>query len=135
MKEQFRANLRMIDVLQHALNRGLQTWTRAGANVVGRDAFEGMYEYIFTSVMDLFQQASFNLSENAKKWMIQKLYLSIRYRPEGKIITSEEDLETPPKVFESVNISEIPDSDLRMLGSLLSDCDFAHEISQELRRR
>lgn len=136
MTENYRSNVRFMDVCQHALNRGLQNWTREGSNKVGREAFEGMYEYIFESVMDLFSQASFNISEDAKKWMVQKLYLSIRFRTQGQVALPDgSELQAPAKVFEEVDIKEIRDSDLRMLGSLLSDCDFAVEIAQELRRR
>lgn len=132
-KENVRANTRLIDILQDLLSRGLQDWTQTSVN---RESFEGMYGYLEHSIMELFAKASFNLTHDAKRWMAQKLYLSIRYTVPGQIAMPDNShLHSAPKVFDEIDIRLIPTEDLRMLGSLLSDCDFAPEVAKELRRR
>lgn len=136
VQDNIRANTRFIDVLQHFLNRGLQSWAQ-NRETANRDSFEGMYEYIEHSIMELFSKVkNFNLAHDTKRWIAQKLYLSIQYKPEGAIeMPDGSHLQSVPKVFQEVDIMLIPSDELRLIGGLLSDCEFAPEIAKEIRRR
>lgn len=135
MKEQIRANTRMIDVLQHFLNRGLQSFLSPDGSMTQQD-FEGMYEYILHTVNELFSKSSQNLTEDTKRWVAQQLYLSIKMRKQGDLILEDEsNLISPPRVFELTPIERIPNNELRIVGGLLSDCEFAGDIAKELRAR
>ncbi len=131
--ENIRKNTRFIDVLQHMLNRGLQSWSQENAN---GDSFGGMYEYIEKSIMELFAKASFNFTHDTKRFIAQQLYLAIKYKPVGAIeMPDGSHLQSVPKLFDLVDIRTLPSDELRLAGSLLSDCEFAGDIARELRRR
>ena len=135
MVEQIRKNTRFIDVLQHFLNRGLQGFLSADGTMT-REDFEGMYEYILQTVNELFAKSSQNLTEDTKRWVAQQLYLSIRMKEQGALeLPGGENLIAPPPVFEKTPIARVPTDELRIIGGLLSDCDFAHDILAELRSR
>lgn len=135
MVEQFRKNTRFIDVLQHFLNRGLQSFLSPDGSMTHQD-FEGMYEYILQTVNELFSRSSQNLTEDTKRWVSQQLYLSIRMRKQGDLIVEDgSNLVSPPRVFELTPITRIPTDELRIVGGLLSDCEFACDIAKELRAR
>ncbi len=135
MTDQYRKNVRFIDVLQHALNRGLQSFLSPDGSMTHQD-FEGMYEYIFQSVNDLFSKSSQNLAEETKRWIAQQLYLSIKMRKQGDLILEDDsNLISPPRVFELTPIQRIPNDELRIIGGLLSDCEFAADIAKELKTR
>lgn len=124
MAELYRANTRFTDVLQHALNRGLQTFMHLPLT---RETFGEIYLYIRDSIDELFSKASFNPSSNTKTWIAQKFYMSISLNS-GEVTT--------PQVFEPVAIRDISTDELRLIGGLLSDChEIAGEIATELRRR
>lgn len=133
VQENIRSNTRFIDVLQHFLNRGLQSWSQETAN---KSSFDGMYEYIENSIMELFLKTSFNLTNDTKRWISQQLYLSIKYKPVGAIeMPDGSHLQSAPKLFDLVDIKTLPSDELRLVGGLLSDCEFAGDIAKELRRR
>lgn len=136
MTEQIRKNVRFIDVLQHFLNRGLQSWTQPGNNKLDREAMAGMYAYIQKSVHELFSKSSQNFTEHTKDWIAQQLYLSIKIGGAGEIITPDgENLHKTVPVFVPTDIKLIPTDELRIVGGLLSDCDFAPLLAAEIRRR
>lgn len=136
MADQFRKNTRFVDILQHMLNRGLQTFLQSADGEFKREDFEGMYEYILKSINELFVKSSQNFTEATKTWMAQQFYLSIQMRKRGDLILEDgENLISPPKVFELAQIQRIPTDELRIIGGLLSDCNFAVDIAKELRSR
>lgn len=132
---QYRKNTRFIDVLQHALNRGLQSFLSPDGSMTQQD-FEGMYEYILQSVNELFSKSSQNFTDDTRRWIAQQLYLSIKMRKQGDLILEDEsNLVSPPRVFEPTPIQRIPTDELRIVGGLMSDCEFAFDIAKELKTR
>lgn len=130
--EQYRANVRMIDVLQHMLNRGLQSWVTGDLD---KEAMQGMYEYIHKSVGELFSQSKQGFSESTITWVAQQLYLSIKVKKQGDLDVGESNLISVHPVFEPEPIERIPNDQLRIIGGLLSDCDFAGDIAKEIKKR
>lgn len=135
MTDQYRANTRFVDVLQHFLNRGLQSWAAQGASL-DRESMEGMYEYILKTINELFAKSSQNLSEDTKKWVAQQLYLTIKVKKQGSLdLPDGSNLVSVHPVFELASIKRIPTNELRLIGGLLSDCEFAADIAKELKTR
>jgi hypothetical protein len=135
MTDQYRKNVRMVDVLQHLLNRGLQSWAAQGASF-DREALEGMYEYVLKSINELFSASSQNLTDETRRWVAQQFYLSILIKKQGSLeLPDGSHLISVYPVFEPANIARIPTDELRLIGGLFSDCDFAPEIAKELKTR
>jgi hypothetical protein len=125
----------MCDVLQHLLNRGLQSWAAQGASM-DRESLEGMYEYVLKSINELFSASSQNLTEETQRWVAQQFYLSIRIKKQGSIeLPDGSHMISVYPVFEPASIKRIPTDELRLIGGLFSDCDFAPEIAKELKTR
>lgn len=135
MTDQIRQNTRMVDVLQHLLNRGLQSWAAQGASM-DRESLEGMYEYILKSINELFSASSQNLTDETRKWIAQQFYLTIRIKKQGGIeMPDGSHLISVYPVFQPADIKRIPTDELRLIGGLFSDCDFAPDIAKELKTR
>lgn len=131
--DMFRKNTRFIDVLQHFLNRGLQTWAGKDLN---RESMGEMYEFIREGIHDLFSKSSQNFTSDTKDWISQQLYLTIKIGGQGELVLPDGDnLHPVAPIFDPMDIKKIPTDELRIVGSLLSDCEFAPLIADELRRR
>jgi hypothetical protein len=125
----------MVDVLQHLLNRGLQSWAAQGASF-DRESLEGMYEYVLKSINELFSASSQNLTDETRRWLTQQFYLTIRIKKQGSLeLPDGSHLISVFPVFEPANIERIPTDELRLIGGLFSDCDFAPDIAKELKKR
>jgi hypothetical protein len=122
----------MIDVLQHMLNRGLQSWVTEDLT---KESMEGMYEYVLKSVKELFGQSKQGFSESTMTWVAQQLFLTIKVKKQGDLDLGEDNLVPVHPVFELEPIDRIPNDQLRIIGGLLSDCDFAGDIAREIKRR
>jgi hypothetical protein len=122
----YRANTRFLDVLQHYINRGLQKWTYQKLTPA---VFPEIYHYIHETVHKLFSQTQQNYSEVTKDWISQKLFSEIG------IASSGNDIIQLSPCFNPVDIKNIPSDELRLIGGLLSDANFADEITEEIRRR
>ena len=134
MVEQYRANTRFFDVLQHWLNRLLQGYVGKDMN---RDTLLEIYEKLDTNVNELFSKTSQNFSDVTKAWLAQQLYLSIKIGKPSPIFVDPNQQVTMslPQIFDLVDVKKIPMDELRMMAALISDCDFVDTLIQEINRR
>jgi len=132
MVENIRKNTRFTDVLQHMLNRGLQNWVQ---DDLTEESMGEMYKYILKSINELLSQSKQGFSEATQTWMAQQFYLSIKVKKKGDLDLGEANLVSVRPVFELASIERIPNDELRIIGGLLSDCDFAGDLAKEIKRR
>lgn len=133
MTNQYRKNTRFADVLQGVLNKGLQHWIK---DDLTPETSGEIYEYILKSVNEIFSKSSQNLTEASRTWIAQQLFLTIKIRNTSIIVEDDAGYFISPfKVFEDVSIKNLPTDELRIVGGLFSDCDFACEIATELKKR
>ena len=123
---------RFMDIFQELLNKGLQAW--AGKDLVlDREVMESMYAYIGKCVNEIFVFSDRNLSGQAKEWLSQQLYLSLRFQSKDQImLPGNENAHRPTLVFTPLATSDVPKDDLRLLCGLCSECDFIEDALREL---
>lgn len=133
MEENYRANTRFADVLTHYINRGLQKYV---GESMTKQLLGEIYVYVRQTVDETFGKSKLNFTSKTKEWISQQLYSSIKIGKPELIFTSDsQNAISAPKIYDSISISDLPVDELRTIGSLFSDADFAHIIAGELRRR
>lgn len=124
---------RFVDVLGYHLGIKLQKYV--GQNLT-RDTMNDMYECVRETVHNVFSQGSQNVHEDAREWLAQKLYSTIKIG-DSPIITRDETTwkhDVSP-VFEGKTLARASDQDVRLIAGLFSESTFAGEIMDELKRR
>ena len=75
MTESYRANTRFVDVLVHFMNRGLQKWVHTPFT---KTTMYEIYQFVLETVDATFGRSQVNFTQNAKTWIAQELYSSIK---------------------------------------------------------
>lgn len=124
---------RFLDVLNYHLGVKLQKFRGQSLN---RTTMEAMFDCVSETIHNVFAQGSQNIHEDARCWIAQKMYETIKVG-DSPIITRDEDTwkhDVHP-VYQKCKLDRVPLTDLRLIAGLFSESSFAGEILDELRRR
>jgi len=124
---------RFVDVLCYHLGIKLQKFV---GKTLTKDSMEEMFDCVSETIHNVFAKGSQNISEDARCWIAQKMYETIKVG-DSPIITREEDTwkhDVHP-VYLKCKLDHVPLQDLRLIAGLFSEASFASEILDELKRR
>lgn len=126
---------RFLDVLNFHLGTKLQRFAGKGL-VLNKDTMEQMYELVAETVHGVFMHGSQNISEDARCWLAQRMYETIKIG-DSPIITREEETwkHGVRPVYQKATLERVPMSDLRLIAGLFSEATFAGQIHDELKKR
>ena len=126
---------RFLDVLSYHLGTKLQKFA-GGHRTLNKATMEEMFDCVSETVHNVFAKSSQNICEDARCWVAQKMYETIKIG-DSPIITREEDTwkhDVHP-VYKICKLDRVPLTDLRLIAGLFSESTFAYEIMDELKRR
>lgn len=124
---------RFLDVLSYHLGTKIQKFVGQPLN---KQTQEAMFDCVSETVHNVFAKGSQNIHEDARCWLAQKMYETIKIG-DSPIITREEDTwkhDVHP-VYKICKLDSVPLTDLRLIAGLFSESTFAYEIMDELKRR
>ncbi len=124
---------RFLDVLNLHIGAKLQSFTY---RVLDEATMREMYQCVNETIQGVFSKSSQNVSDDARRWLSQKMYECIKIS-DSQIITRDEETwkHSVRPIYEAATLRNVPDTDLRLLAGLFSDATFAHELVEELKRR
>ncbi len=124
---------RFLDVLNYHIGIKLQKFVQMSFN---KETMELMYDCVAETVHGVFSKGSQNIHEDARCWLAQKMYETIKIG-DSPIITRDEDTwkhEVHP-VYQKCTLERVPPTDLRLIAGLFSEATFGPQILDELKRR
>lgn len=124
---------RFLDLLNFHIGTKLQKFVGMPLN---KDSMELMYDAVAETVHGTFTQSTRGIHEDARCWLAQKMYETIKIG-DSPIITRETDTwkhEVHP-VYQKCTLKNVPDSDLRYIAGLFNEASFAGEILDEIKNR
>lgn len=124
---------RFLDVLNYHIGIKLQKFIGKSLN---KDTMELMYDSVAETVHGVFAKGSQNIHEDARCWLAQKMYETIKVG-DSPIITREEDTwkHNVHPVYQKCSLDRVPLTDLRLIAGLFSEATFAGQILDELKKR
>lgn len=126
---------RFLDVLNYHLGTKLQKFAD-GTRTLNRSTMDEMFDCVSETVHNVFSKGSQNIHEDARCWIAQKMYETIKVG-DSPIITRDEDTwkhEVHP-VYTKCKLDRVPLQDVRLIAGLFSESSFAGDIMDELKRR
>lgn len=124
---------RFLDLLNFHIGTKLQKFV---GRSLDKETMELMYDAVAETVHGTFTQSTRGIHEDARCWLAQKMYETIKIG-DSPIITREADTwkhEVHP-VYQKCKLDRVPDDDLRYIAGLFNEATFAGEILDELKRR
>ncbi len=124
---------RFVDVLSYHLGIKLQKFVGGTLN---KDTQEAMFDCVSETIHNVFAKGSQNIHEDARCWIAQKMYETIKVG-DSPIITRDEDTwkHNVHPVYQKCKLDRVPLQDVRLIAGLFSESSFAGEILDELKRR
>lgn len=124
---------RFLDVLNYHLGMKLQRFL---GGALTQELMEEMFDCVSETVQNVFSSGSQNLHEDARCWIAQKMYETIKVG-DSPIITRDESTwkHSVRPVYQRCTLERVPDQDLRLIAGLFSDASFADSIMEELKKR
>jgi hypothetical protein len=124
---------RFLDVLNYHIGIKLQKFVGGKLN---KETMELMYDCVAETVHGVFSKGSQNIHEDARCWLAQKMYETIKVG-DSPIITRDEDTwkHNVHPVYQKCTLERVPLQDLRLIAGLFSEATFASQILDELKRR
>jgi hypothetical protein len=124
---------RFLDVLNYHINFKLQNFVGQSLN---RETMENMYDCVAETVHGVFTPSTRPIHEDARCWLAQKMYESVKVG-DSPIITRDSETwkhDVHP-VYMKCDLKNVPDSDLRYIAGLFNEASFAPLILDELKSR
>lgn len=124
---------RFLDVLNYHIGIKLQKFVGRSLN---KETMELMYDCVAETIHGVFSMGSQNIHEDARCWIAQKMYETIKVG-DSPIITRDEDTwkHNVHPVYQKCTLERVPLADLRFIAGLFSEASFAGLIHDELKRR
>ena len=126
---------RFLDVLSYHLGIKLQKFAD-GTRKLDKVTMEEMFDCVSETIHNVFAKGSQNIREDARCWLAQRMYETIKIG-DSTIITRDEDTwkhDVNP-VYQRCELDRVPLGDVRLIAGLFSEATFADEILEELKRR
>ena len=124
---------RFLDVLNYHIGIKLQKFV---GKTLDKDLMEDMYECVAETIHGVFSMCSQNIHEDARCWLAQKMYETIKIG-DSPIITRDEDTwkHNVHPVYQKCTLERVPMTDLRLIAGLFSEASFAGQIHDEFKKR
>lgn len=115
---------RFQEALEFHLNVKLQKFIHKKIN---KETLNKIYFEIFDTINIIFSKSSSNISEYTKKWISQKYYDLILVS-DSPILSNDMSNEKLDKVYDKIDIKQVPIHDLLYIKNLFNESSFYSDI-------